>query len=329
VKILIADDDRVSRHLLQGTLASMGHDAIAADNGTAAMQALMAADGPRLAVLDWMMPGVDGVEVCRMVRRRTTPYTYIILLTARDRHADMLHALDAGADDFLKKPCDAVELRVRLKAGERIVSLQQDLLDAQAALTFEATHDRLTGLWNRGTVLDHLSRELSRAQRERSTMAVLLADIDHFKRINDEYGHAMGDRVLSELGARMRSVLRDYDSLGRYGGEEFLVVLPSADLATAREVAERMRASVSATPISDGSGIVRASTSIGVAATASLGYDAGVLVRAADAALYQAKAGGRNQVVVSAGAPDERAPVPSTIGALKGAVRELTRAFRP
>jgi two-component system cell cycle response regulator len=297
VKILIADDDPVSRRLLEGTLASMGHDVIQADNGTTAIEALMAPDGPRLAVLDWMMPGVDGVEVCRMVRRRTTPYTYVVLLTSRDRHADMLHALDAGADDFIKKPCDVVELRVRLKSGERIIALQEDLLETQAALTFEATHDRLTGLWNRGTILDQLSRELSRARRERSAVAVLLADVDHFKKINDGYGHATGDKVLCELGARMRSALRDYDVIGRYGGEEFLAVLPSSDLEGARAVAERIRAIVDAGAISDGNKVLRTSVSIGVASTATVGQDADALIRAADAALYTAKANGRNQVV--------------------------------
>ena len=296
MKILIADDERVSRHLLESTLTSMGHEVIAADNGTSAMQALMAPDGPRLAVLDWMMPGVDGVELCRMVRGRTMPYTYIILLTSRDRHADMLHALDAGADDFLKKPCDAVELRVRLKSGERIIALQHDLLATQAALKFEATHDRLTGLWNRGTIIDHLNRELSRARRKQSPLTVLLADIDHFKKINDEHGHAMGDRVLCELGMRMKSVLREYDALGRYGGEEFLAVLPSADLDGARNVGERIRAAVSADAVSDRSDLVWTTTSVGVASVETAGYDADALVRAADAALYKAKASGRNQV---------------------------------
>jgi diguanylate cyclase (GGDEF)-like protein len=328
VKILIADDDRVSRHLLEVAVASMGHDVIVADNGTDAMEALMAPDGPRLAVLDWMMPGVDGVEVCRAVRGRPAPYTYVILLTARDRHADMLHALDAGADDFLRKPCDAVELRVRLKAGVRIIALQQDLLETQAALKFEATHDRLTGLWNRGTILDHLSREMSRARREGSTVSVMLADIDHFKRINDEHGHAMGDKVLCELAVRMQAVLRDYDGVGRYGGEEFLVVLP-ADLDSARDVAERIRAAVAASPIADGDDSVWTSTSIGVAASTLAGYDPTAVVRAADAALYRAKAAGRNQVVLARGAADESpSRAPFGVAALSGVVRGLAKTLR-
>ena len=197
------------------------------------------------------MPGADGLTVCRAVRQRPTPYVYVILLTSRDSTADMVEGLDAGADDFLSKPFDAVELRARLRSGERVLALQANLLEAQAALEHQATHDRLTGLWNRGMVLDHLNRTLSQARRARAPVSVVMADLDHFKAVNDSYGHVTGDAVLCEVARRMRSVLRNYDGVGRYGGEEFMLVV-SGDVTLARELAERVRKALSATVIADG-----------------------------------------------------------------------------
>lgn len=297
MRILIADDEPVSRRLLEGTLVQLGHSVTAVEDGAQALAALLAPQGPPLAILDWMMPGIDGLEVCRRIRQRASPYTYIILLTSRHARSDMLAGLDAGADDFLTKPCDAMELRIRLRSGERVIELQEHLLRTQEALKFEAAHDRLTGLWNRGSVLDQLTRELSRAKRERAPLTVLLADLDHFKRINDEYGHAAGDKVLREVGTRMRDVLRKSDSIGRYGGEEFLLVLPRADLDGAREVGERLLAAVRAITVRDHGLVIQPRTSIGAASTTFSGFDADALIRAADAALYRAKAQGRDRVV--------------------------------
>ncbi len=297
MKILIADDDPVSRRLLESMLRRLGHDVVAVEDGAQATAVLLAPDGPRIAILDWMMPGIDGLDVCRRVRQRSSPYTWILLLTSRDSRSDMLAGLDAGADDFLVKPCDALELRVRLRSGERIIALQQHLLETQAALKFEAAHDRLTGLSNRGSILDQLDRDLSRSRREKGALSVMLADLDHFKRINDEYGHAAGDKVLCEVGARMRTVLRVYDTVGRYGGEEFLMVLPGADLEGALEAGERVRAAIRGTPIHDQGREIWASASFGTASTSTFGFNADALIRAADDALYRAKAQGRDRVV--------------------------------
>jgi diguanylate cyclase (GGDEF)-like protein len=295
MKILIADDEPVSRRLLEGTLKKLGHDVLAVEDGTRATATLLAADGPRMAILDWMMPGCDGLAVCREVRKRAAPYTYIILLTSRDRRSDMVEALDAEVDDFLTKPYDAVELRARLRSGERVLLLQETLLLAQEALRHEATHDRLTGLWNRARIYDHLKREARRSEREKTTLAVLLADLDHFKQINDTYGHGVGDAVLHEAGQRMRSVLRDYESIGRYGGEEFLIVLSKADMVVGRQVAERIRRAVGAEPVVHGTTRVEVKVSVGLAST-MLGFDPTALVHAADNALYRAKQQGRNTV---------------------------------
>jgi diguanylate cyclase (GGDEF)-like protein len=295
MKILIADDEPVSRRLLEGTLKKLGHDVLAVEDGTQAVATLMASDGPRLAILDWMMPGSDGLAVCREVRKRAAPYTYVILLTSRDRRSDMVEALDAEVDDFLTKPYDAVELRARLRSGERVLLLQETLLLAQEALRHEATHDRLTGLWNRARIFDHLKREARRSEREKTSLAVLLADLDHFKQINDTYGHGVGDTVLHEAGQRMRSVLRDYETVGRYGGEEFLIVLSKADMAVGRQVAERLRGAVGNTPILHNTTAVNVKVSVGLASTMA-GFDPTALVHAADSALYRAKQQGRNRV---------------------------------
>jgi two-component system, cell cycle response regulator len=222
----------------------------------------------------------------------------VILLTARDRQADMVEGLGAGADDFLTKPLNVIELTARLRSGERVIELQQRLLETQAALQHAATHDRLTGLWNRGTVVDHLDGELNRTRREGASMSVLLVDIDHFKRINDTYGHAAGDQVLCEISQRIRSELRAYDTAGRYGGEEFLVVLPGADASCARVVAERLRDIVHASPVTGESFSHEVSVSIGVACTDAVGFELSALILVADQALYRAKAAGRNRVEV-------------------------------
>jgi diguanylate cyclase (GGDEF)-like protein len=296
MRILIAEDDQISRCLLQATLVRLGHEVVAVENGTQATAALLDPDGPQLAILDWMMPGADGLTVCRTVRQRPTPYVYIILLTSRDRRSDMVEGFDAEADDFLTKPCDAIELRARLRSGERVLALQENLLRAQASLTYEATHDQLTGLWNRGMILEHLKGEVSRARRKTAPVGVLMADVDHFKPINDSHGHRVGDAVLREVGQRMRAVLRDYDAIGRYGGEEFLMVLGGADLAGARDVAERVRLAVRSQPVQHGSIALSVSLSLGVACSATVGFEPDALIQVADQALYRAKECGRNRV---------------------------------
>ena len=296
MRILIADDEPISRRTLEAALMRLGHDVIAVEDGAAALTALARPDAPHLAILDWMMPGADGLTVCRTIRQRPVPYTYVILLTARHLPADMVQALDAGADDFLTKPFDALELRARLRSGERVIALQEDLLRTQGALEYQATHDRLTGLWNRGRIFDQLTRELSRVKREHAQLSVAMADLDHFKLINDSHGHAAGDAVLEQIAKRMRSVLRVSDAIGRYGGEEFLIVLPRSDTAGAREVAERVRAAVGHHPVTWGSVDIEVTVTVGVASTAVFGFDAALLVQASDEALYRGKAAGRNGV---------------------------------
>jgi two-component system cell cycle response regulator len=295
VHVLIADDDSVSRRLLQVTVQKWGHEVVTATDGIEAWHQLEKDDGPRLAIVDWMMPGMDGLEVCRRARERAVPYVYIVLLTARDKKDDLLAAFDAGADDFLTKPMDASELRARLRTGQRVLELQSSLLEVQDALRHEATHDPLTGLSNRGAIFDALVRETHRAGRQAQDLSVVLIDLDEFKLVNDTHGHQAGDAVLREAAQRIRAAVRPYDSLGRYGGEEFLVLLPSCGMQEAAAIAERIRAQICGEPIEVDGKALSVSASLGVASQRR-GPDSDSLVRMADEAMYRAKAAGRNRV---------------------------------
>jgi len=289
MKILIADDDLVSRRLLEATLVRLGHTVIAVAEGPRAAETLLDRTGPRVAILDWMMPGADGLEVLRQVRQRGDPYVYVILLTSRNRREDMVAGLAAGADDFLKKPFDALELAARLRSGERIIELQE-------RLRHEASHDQLTGLWNRRRILEHLDRELSRATRDAVPLGVMIADIDYFKQINDTHGHPVGDVVLQECAARLSRVMRTHDGCGRYGGEEFLIVLTDCSLEAAMQAADRGRVEVAREPVRIKTLELSVTLSVGVASTDTGERSATRLIQAADDALYQAKATGRNRV---------------------------------
>jgi two-component system cell cycle response regulator len=299
-KVLIADDDAVSRRLLQVALSKAGYEPTTAVDGLQALLALEQPDAPRLLVLDWMMPRMDGLEVCRAVRQRTAnPYVYIILLTANDKTEEVVQGLEAGADDYLRKPFNAQELEARLRTGRRILQLQDQVIFASEILRAQATHDSLTGLWNRGAILDMLQNELARSQRSRQSMAVIMADLDHFKNVNDTYGHLVGDRVLRDSALSMQTAIRSYDSIGRYGGEEFLIVAPGCELAEAGQIAERLREAVANKTTKLDSGVaLEITTSLGVAATNG-NLNSEELLRAADDALYEAKRRGRNAVTVS------------------------------
>ena len=293
--ILIAEDDPISLRLLQSFLQKWGYDVVAVTNGTDARRILDRHDAPPLAVLDWMMPGMEGLEICREIRRdMERPYTYILLLTARSQKEDLLKGLEAGADDYLTKPFDAQELRARLHVGQRILDLQRRLLRATDELRFRASHDTLTGIANRAAILEVVNRERARQVREGGSFGIILADLDHFKAVNDTYGHMAGDVVLKEAARRMESSVRAYDSVGRYGGEEFLIVVPASDVVGTTAVAERIRSGISETPIITEAGAVAVTASLGIAVSAD--RETKDVLRSADAALYYAKSHGRNRV---------------------------------
>jgi two-component system cell cycle response regulator len=300
VKILIADDDPVSLRLMEGTLQRYGYDVITTTNGVQAAQVLSNPGGPRLALIDWMMPELDGAGVCRQVRSRDDDaYVYMLLLTSKQSSEDIVSGLEAGADDYLTKPCQPAELRARLHTGRRVLQLEDKLVEAREEMRFKATHDALTLLWDRGGILALLQSELRKSSREKTFVSLLLCDIDHFKQINDVYGHPVGDEILQQVSNRLLHLVRLHDCVGRYGGEEFLVVLVGCDEANLRKRAEQVREGISSVPFKTREGTVAVSLSIGAITIEN--WDQSVAIdpylKEADAALYRAKAAGRNRIV--------------------------------
>ena len=301
LKILVADDEALSRRMLEKALERAGYEVTSVENGKQALEHLCKLDGPRLALLDWVMPELDGPGVCRAVRRHSEhAYVYMVLLTSKGSKEETVLGLESGADDYLTKPFNAEELRARLRVGERILLLEDRLVEARENMRFKATHDPLTSLLNRGAVMDLLARELHRSYREQKSTAILLGDVDEFKRVNDTLGHVIGDEVLAEIANRLLASVRSYDFVGRYGGEEFLVVLNSCDPAYAPGRAEAIRKSVSNRPIQTAKGPISLTMSFGVLLSADWGpRSVEELLHEVDTALYRAKDAGRNCLRIS------------------------------
>jgi diguanylate cyclase (GGDEF)-like protein len=266
-----------------------------------AAEQLCPATGPRLALLDWVMPELDGPGVCREVRKRNDQsYVYMVLLTSKESKEDVVAGLESGADDYLTKPFDPEELKARLRTGLRILDLEDRLVEAREDMRFQATHDGLTALWNRGMIVDLLGRELARSIRENFSTAILMCDLDHFKSVNDTYGHLVGDDVLRETAKRVLASVRSYDFVGRYGGEEFLVVLNNCNPAYAFARADEIRKAIAQKPVMSSCGPIPITMSLGLLLNQEWGRrSAEDLLHEADVALYEAKAAGRNCVKVA------------------------------
>ena len=315
MKILLADDDHVSRLLMERMLRSNGYEVVTAENGRQALQELFRKDSPRLALLDWMMPELDGLGVCREIRAcRDKSYVYILLLTARESADDIVAGLKAGADDYLTKPCHLAELKARLHAGRRILMLEDKLVESREAMRYDATHDSLTSIWNRGAVLAQIQSELNLSRESKCSTSLLLCDVDHFKQVNDTYGHLVGDEVLRQVSSRLSSCARSGDLVGRYGGEEFLVLLKDSRQARlprpgqkpfGRDAflhrAEQIREAVRSHPFSTQAGSLSISVSIGAITIdpVATAMPVETLLARADEALYRAKAAGRDCAIFS------------------------------
>ena len=265
-RILIAEDDPVSQRVLETLLKKWGYEVLIATDGLEALQLLESREAPRLAVLDWMMPGLEGIQVCRQIRERNAQaYTYIILLPAKTQKKDLLQGLESGADDYLTKPFDPRSCMRGLRVGQRILDLRTDLIAAQEELRFSASHDALTG-WRTAAPSGNASPGTRRQDAKGGFFGVIMLDLDHFKRVNDTYGHFCGDAV-SEGGSptNRQSSVRAYDTVGRYGGEEFLVVVPAGAAGSARPGGENSEKNRKRAHQKPRTGMIKVTASLGVA----------------------------------------------------------------
>jgi len=296
-RVLIADDDPMIRKILESWLRTWGYKVSAALDGAQALQLLQAEPPPQILILDWMMPELDGLELCRFVRKRNrTPYQYILLATAKNDKLDLVQGLEAGADDYLSKPFDRNELRARLRTGRLILSLQNEQIRAREAFQEQATHDSLTGIWNRKAIFDLFHREVQISLRASNTLGIMMPDVDSFKNVNDTHGHPAGDEVLREVTLRIRQAIRSGDLVGRCGGDEFLIVLPNCDKNEVTICAKRILEMIASKPVILDSSVIAITVSIGTAILESIFNTEKDALADADRALYVAKRSGRNRV---------------------------------
>lgn len=295
MKVLIAEDEPISCRALEKSIAGWGYETVTARNGKEAWDAVRKND-IRIAVVDWMMPGMDGIELCQKIRQdfqeKKSKYTYIILLTGRDQQGDIITGLTAGADDYITKPFSFLELKVRIQNGERIIKVENEQIEL-------ASYDSLTKVWNRKKIFDFFKEELSRSRRENQAIGVIIVDVDWFKNVNDSYGHFIGDEVLIEVVSRLKKCIRGYDKLGRYGGDELILVLPNCGLIHVKNIAERLRLTVCEKKIKTKKGLLDITISLGGASSdISSKASPDELIQASDRALYSAKKRGRNKAVI-------------------------------
>jgi two-component system cell cycle response regulator len=296
MKILIAEDDFISCKALENNLKEWGYDVVSARDGNEAWE-LAKKNDIRLAILDWNMPGIDGIELSHKIRNEyqeeDSKYIYIILLTGRGGQDDIIQGLSTGADDYMTKPYSFVELKYRVQNGERIIKNEDKRIRI-------ASLDNLTKLWNRNKIFDFLDTELNRGLRENTPTGVVMIDIDHFKRVNDRYGHLIGDEVLVEVAYRLKNAIRPYDRIGRYGGDEVLVILPNCNSKEAKKIAKRLYDSVTEEKIPTEVGSLKINISIGcVSNENNLQVSKMELIQASDNALLSAKKKGRDRIILT------------------------------
>ena len=302
--LLLVEDEPTQLLLIQRQLVRAGYAVTTASDGEEALQRL-ASGRFQLLVTDWDMPGMDGVTLCRRVREAQLPgYLYVLLLTGHSSTESLIAGLEAGADDYIRKPANEGELLARLKAGRRVIKLEQSLREANERIQLLSITDPLVGIYNRRYLNQQLVEEVDHARRSARPLAAILADLDFFKSVNDQHGHQVGDEVLRGFVDNVTRSIREYhDWVARYGGEEFVIVLPDTDLGEATRTAERIRAVCAATPIQTAAGALTVTASFGVAALdhsqGPIGAAAEALLRQADAALYRSKHEGRNRVTVT------------------------------
>lgn len=300
--VLVVDDNPIIQKMMNISLSKAGYEVTSAENGRDALSKFDKKFYP-IVLTDWMMPEMDGLDLCRAIRKLPIDgYVYIILFTAKDSKEDIIKGLEAGADDYLTKPVNHPELMARLNTGVRILELERSLKKANEEIRILSVTDHLTGCYNRGYIGDHLPREIKRALRYMHSFSIIISDIDHFKNINDSYGHQAGDHILREFVKIIKESMRhNVDWLARYGGEEFLIALPETDLDGAMILAEKLRLLISEKKFEYNETEIRFTASFGVTSfnfisdpiSDNMVED---MINKADKYLYQAKQEGRNCV---------------------------------
>ncbi len=309
MKVLIVEEDQFLQSALRKIFAKQGFEVLVRTGGDDALRTI-SEEKVRIVVSDWVLPGpgLDGLGLCRRVRKLRLPrYVYMILITAKTRKRDVIEALDAGADDYITKPFEEEELAARVRAGIRIIELENKLINNQKKLMRLAKEDPLTRILNRRALFDEILREISRSSRENSPFATVLVDADNFKAINEIHGQLAGDLALVEFAKRIRESCREYDLIGRYGGEEFLIFLPKTDREGSVVVSERIRTAINAGPMVFGDASINLTASVGVCPYSFASEGRGrvaneqlmdELIKKTDYALYLAKREGKNRVVM-------------------------------
>jgi two-component system, cell cycle response regulator len=301
MKILIAEDESIFRRMVRKYLLEAGYDIIEAEDGRTAWE-LFQHESFHLIITDWMMPGMTGPELVQRIRASGQQnYTYIIMLTAMDNMDSVVLGLESGADEYLTKPFNSRELVARVASGMRILKLEEQLLQARQQMETLAMHDGLTGLLNRRAIQEYAEAEFDMTVRKERTMSVIMLDIDHFKKVNDHFGHKAGDHALQQAAKVLKDGLRSYDRVGRWGGEEFILILPDTQLQDAALVAERIRIHMAQMSMHLENGEkFSIHISLGVSCSSGGFSSLAGLIDAADQALYKAKESGRNRVCVYA-----------------------------
>ena len=301
MKVLVADDCSTTLEILRVNLSQWGYEPLLVSNGEQALRVLKSPAGPRLALLDWTMPKLEGTSVCRELRSRAESalnYTYIIVLTAKDGERNLVKALESGADDYLIKPVSTKELQLRVRAGERIIELQDRVVRMNRKLAVITTRDQLTNTLNRNSTMERLTQEVERSARTSRNLSFLTIDIDNFEAINHQYGFAIGDEILRQTAERFKRAIRSYDILGRVGGEEFAIVLPDTDVGLGVGMGERLRCCIQNQPFLIEEQLIPLTITLGVASSSTEGLDRKRIVNGAERSMRQAKADGGNRVLM-------------------------------
>lgn len=302
IKILIVEDDADAREILVTFLSRWGYNVQTVANGYSAAK-LLEEETFDMVLLDWELPGISGIELCEQIRKQSKQqYIYTIMVTAKKDKMDMLTGFEKGADDYIVKPFNFQEMKARVRSGERIIKLEKRLRSAYDKLYKVATLDPLTGVLNRGAILELFEKEVKRGRRIGQPVGFIICDLDDFKKVNDTYGHLVGDDVLCEVCEIIAASLRNYDAVGRYGGEEFVMVLPGLNTAESAEVAERIRSSIASNPLHIKSINLNVTASFGVCSTLPNEIDPPSITQiidSADKSLYQSKSSGKNKVIVA------------------------------